>query len=191
MNNKPCLVLATQNEHKIKEIKEILGSILEYRILSDYVAIQVKEAGRTLLENSLAKALYAHKVTGLPALADDSGLFIDALDGEPGIFSARYGNTDTQRISRVLEKLQGRNNRCASFRAVFVLVLDSRTHKEFVGICPGSITNEPQGTHGFGYDPIFVPDGYNNTFAELGAETKNRISHRALALNKVKIYFSK
>lgn len=183
------LVLATRNEHKIEEIRQILGSGIDYRTLDQYGALQIKEAGRTLYENSLAKALYAHKVTGTPALADDSGLFIDALDGDPGVYSARYGATDEQRISRVLKNIRSQENRRASFRAVFVLVLNTSDHEAFEGICPGSITTESRGTHGFGYDPIFIPDGYTKTFAELGPEIKNRISHRARALEKLKQYF--
>jgi XTP/dITP diphosphohydrolase len=150
----------------------------------------VKEAGRTLHENSLAKALYAYQISGLPSLADDSGLFINALDGEPGVFSARYGRTDEQRIQRVLQNLREQHDRRAVFRAVFVLVTNTSAHQIFEGICQGSITSEPRGDHGFGYDPIFIPDGYNETFAELGPDVKNTISHRSLALEKVKAYLS-
>lgn len=181
-------VLATRNQHKIKEIKQILGSDFEYQTLSDYIAIQIKEAGRTLLENSLAKAAFTYKVSQLPSLADDSGLFVDALNNEPGIFSARYGANDEQRIARVLQNLEGQNNREASFKAVFVLYFALKTYVSFEGICSGQITHEPRGTHGFGYDPIFVPEGYKKTFAELGASVKNAVSHRARALHKIREY---
>jgi len=190
MDRLDYLVLATRNQHKINEIKEILGPTLMYRVLSDYVAIQIQEAGRTLLENSMAKALFAHKISNHPALADDSGLFVDALDGEPGIYSARYGTDDQQRIARVLDKLQGNENRRASFRAVFVLYMSTDAYKTFEGICAGNIAYESRGTKGFGYDPIFIPQGFTQTFAELGADVKNKISHRALALKKLKAYLT-
>lgn len=182
------LILATHNRHKILEIEQILGSTVHYRPLSDYVAIQIQEAGRSLLENSLAKAMFAHKMSGLPALADDSGLFIDALDNEPGVYSARYGSNDHQRITRVLDRLRDTENRGAAFKAVFVLYTGSNEYRTFEGICPGTIAHEPRGTDGFGYDPIFIPQGYSRTFAELGAGVKNEISHRARALRKVKEY---
>jgi XTP/dITP diphosphohydrolase len=188
MRHIECIVLATCNQHKIEEIKNILGTDIAYRTLSDYVAIQIREAGRTLLENSLAKATYAYKVSELPSLADDSGLFIDALDGGPGIFSARYGKTDQQRITRILDELRDSKDRRASFKAVFVLSLGTTKYEAFEGICPGIIADEPRGIHGFGYDPVFIPEGYTQTFAELGSEVKNRISHRARALQKVKEY---
>jgi XTP/dITP diphosphohydrolase len=182
------LILATRNQHKIHEIEQILGPTLKYQSLSNYVAVQIQEAGRTLLENSIAKAMFAHKISTLPALADDSGLFIDVLDGEPGIYSARYGSNDAQRIARVLDKLRDGEKRGASFKTVFVLMFAADNYQMFEGICPGTIAYEPRGTHGFGYDPIFIPQGYTRTFAELGAEVKNRISHRALALKQLKEY---
>lgn len=188
MEHIDTLVLATRNQHKIQEIERILGPGPAYRTLSDYVAIQIQEAGQTLFENSLAKAMFAHKISGFPALADDSGLFINALDSEPGIYSARYGKSDRQRIARVLEKLQAKEDRGASFKAVFVLYRGANDYQTFEGVCPGRIAHEPRGTHGFGYDPIFIPQGHTRTFAELGAEAKNKISHRALALKQLKEY---
>jgi XTP/dITP diphosphohydrolase len=184
------LVLATHNVHKIQEIKRILGSIVTFRTLQEFVPGQIKETGHTLHENSLAKALYAHTIAKLPSLADDSGLFVKALNGEPGVFSARYGRTDVQRIQRVLMNLEGQKDRRAEFRAVFVLVRDSTTNTVFEGICQGTIACKPRGDHGFGYDPIFIPDGYTQTFAELGPGVKNSMSHRALALKKVRMYLS-
>lgn len=138
------------------------------------------------MENSLAKALFAFKVSNRPALADDSGLFIDALEGEPGIFSSRYGYDDVDRIARILKNLHDSEDRSASFRAVFVYYYELQRYEFFEGECRGTIAYEPRGNNGFGYDPIFIPDGYNKTFAELGKEIKNRISHRALALAKFK-----
>ncbi|MBN2619627.1 RdgB/HAM1 family non-canonical purine NTP pyrophosphatase [candidate division WOR-3 bacterium] len=188
MKHVDTLILATRNQHKIHEIEQILGPALIYRSLSDYVAVQIPETGQTLFENSMAKARFAHKISTLPALADDSGLFINALDGEPGIYSARFGSNDEQRIARVLDKLQNEEERRAHFEAVFVLMIGADEYQMFEGICSGTIANEPRGTHGFGYDPIFIPHGYTRTFAELGAEVKNKISHRALALKQLKEY---
>jgi XTP/dITP diphosphohydrolase len=182
------LVLATHNRYKIEEIRQILGPGRIYRILSEYVAVQVHEVGRTLLENSMAKAVFAYKVSSLPALADDSGLFIDALNGEPGIHSARYGSSDEQRIARVLDQLKEKDDRKATFKAVFIFYLGTDDYQSFEGICLGHIAHRPCGKWGFGYDPIFIPEGYTQTFAELGPEVKNQISHRARALKKLKAY---
>lgn len=184
MRSRISLLLATRNQHKILEIKDILGSDIDFLLIDDYLSIDIREAGRTLTENSLAKARYAYEVTGKPSLADDSGLFVTALDDAPGVFSARYGKDDADRIERVLTELQGKHDRRAVFRAVFVYYTAPDTYHVFEGECPGEITNEPRGMNGFGYDPIFIPRGYKRTFAELGQKTKNRISHRARALKK-------
>ena len=182
------LLLATRNKHKILEIKDILGSDIDFLFIDDYLSIDIREAGRTLAENSLAKARYAYEVTGKPSLADDSGLFVTALDNAPGVFSARYGKDDADRIERVLTELQGKHDRSAVFRAVFVFYTAPDSYYTFDGECPGEIIHEPRGKNGFGYDPIFVPRGYKHTFAELGQKTKNRISHRARALKKFRRY---
>jgi XTP/dITP diphosphohydrolase len=184
------LLLATKNPHKLEEIKSILGKAagITYLSLHDFPGFAIKETGRSLMQNSLLKAGFAFKISGSPSLADDSGLFIDALDGEPGIFSSRYASTDRARIDKVLKMLRLKVDRTAQFRAVFVYYFAPRQFLAFEGICPGSIALEPRGTNGFGYDPIFIPDGYKKTFAELGPEIKNRISHRARALRKFKAY---
>jgi len=182
------IVLATRNEHKIVEIKAMLGSIVDCRTLRDYLNITVKEAGRTLLENSLAKAAFTFKATGQPSLADDSGLFVEALDGEPGVYSSRYGKNDTERINKLLRNLEMKKNRAAAFRAVFVYYFAPQKYDIFRGKCNGEIALEPRGTHGFGYDPIFIPHGYTKTFSELGPDVKNKISHRAKALQEFKRY---
>ena len=182
------IVLATRNEHKIVEIKAMLGSIVDCRTLRDYLNITVKEAGRTLLENSLAKAAFTFKATGQPSLADDSGLFVEALDGEPGVYSSRYGKNDTERINKLLRNLEMKKNRAAAFRAVFVYYFAPQKYDVFRGKCNGEIALEPRGTHGFGYDPIFIPHGYTKTFSELGPDVKNKISHRAKALQEFKRY---
>jgi XTP/dITP diphosphohydrolase len=190
MDREKPLVLATRNQNKIEEIKYILGPNFAYQTLNDYVSIQIPEQGETLLENSLTKAKFAYQISNLPAIADDSGLFIDALDGEPGVFSARYGKSDAQRIAHVLTRLQEKDDRSASFKAVFVLFLGVDNYQVFEGTCAGRIAHKPHGTHGFGYDPIFIPQGYNRTFSELGPEIKNTISHRARALKKLKAYLN-
>jgi XTP/dITP diphosphohydrolase len=191
MRSRFQIVLATRNAHKIAEIKSILGPDIEYLTLGEFGKIKCREAGRTLLENSLIKAEFTFRVTGKPSLADDSGLFIDALDGAPGIFSSRYGKDDAQRIRRVLDELGDTKDRTARFMAVFVFYLAPGKYESFAGECAGRIAAEPKGAAGFGYDPIFIPRGYRRTFAELGAETKNRISHRATALKKFKGYLLK
>lgn len=184
MKSRMSLLLATRNQHKIVEIKDILGADIDYLQIDDYIAIDIREAGRTLVENSLTKARFAFEVTGKPSLADDSGLFITALDNAPGVFSSRYGKDDTDRIGRVLSELSGIQNREAAFRAVFVFYEAPELYHIFEGECRGEIIHEPRGSHGFGYDPIFIPRGYKRTFAQLGQKTKNRISHRARALKK-------
>ncbi len=182
------ILLATKNEHKIKEIKEILTTTVDFKVLGDYVNIEIQETGRTLTENSLFKAAFAFKVSNIPSLADDSGLFVEALDGEPGIYSSRYGKDDRERIARVLKNLESTKNRRATFKAVFVYYYAPNRYEAFKGECRGNIATEPRGNHGFGYDPIFIPKGYKRTFAELGQEVKNRISHRLKALTKFKNY---
>ena len=182
------IVLATRNQHKIDEIKDIIDLDIGYKTLSDYVSISITEAGRTLLENSLAKAAFAFKISQRPSLADDSGLFVDALNGAPGVFSARYGANDNDRIARLLKELADVHERGAQFKAVYVYYYGMNLYRIFEGCCLGDITAEPRGSGGFGYDPIFIPRGYKKTFAELGSKTKNRISHRAKALKKFQRY---
>jgi XTP/dITP diphosphohydrolase len=190
LSNSLELLLATKNPHKLEEIKNILGKTAGITFLSlhDLPGFAIKETGRSLLQNSLLKAEFAFKVSNKPSLADDSGLFIDALDGEPGVFSSRYASTDQARIDKVLKMMRLKINRTAQFKAVFVYYFAPQRYQSFEGICPGSIALEARGANGFGYDPIFVPDGYNKTFAEMTPKTKNRISHRSRALRKFKAY---
>lgn len=184
------LLLATKNQHKLEEIKDILGKAagITYLSLGNFPGFTIKETGRSLLQNSLLKAEFAFKVSGKAALADDSGLFIDALDGEPGVFSSRYASTDQARIDKILRLLHSKTNRTAQFRAVFVYYFAPQQYQAFEGVCPGSIAIEPRGANGFGYDPIFIPDGHKKTFAEMTPKTKNRISHRSRALMKFRKY---
>ena len=184
----PHIILATRNQHKVAEIEKIIGDAVVIQRVNDLLNINIPECGRTLLENSLAKAAFVYQLRGQATLADDSGLFVDALDGEPGVFSARYGRDDESRIGRLLKNLAGKKNRRAVFRAVFIYYFGHQKYEAFEGECKGEISMVPRGKQGFGYDPIFIPDGYKKTFAELGPATKNRISHRARALLKFRKY---
>ncbi|MEO0137362.1 MAG: RdgB/HAM1 family non-canonical purine NTP pyrophosphatase [candidate division WOR-3 bacterium] len=181
------IVLATKNSKKIEEIKEILNlkNVVFYPY-TYFLEITIPEPGETLLENSLLKAEFVHRITRLPTLADDSGLFIEALDNGPGVLSARYGPDDRARIERILKELGTSRNRKAWFRAVFVYYYDIKKFAVFQGEIEGRIAYAPRGDSGFGYDPIFIPKGYRKTFAELGPSIKNKISHRARALKKFK-----
>jgi non-canonical purine NTP pyrophosphatase (RdgB/HAM1 family) len=185
---RPCIILATRNQHKVAEIEKIIGDIVTVQQLDDLFKINIPECGRTLLDNSLAKAAFVYQLRGQATLADDSGLFVEALDGEPGVFSARYGRDDENRIRRLLKNLTDRGNRRAAFRAVFVYYFGHGKYEAFEGECAGEIAHAPRGEYGFGYDPVFIPMGYKKTFAELGPKTKNRISHRARALRKFREY---
>ncbi len=183
------LVLATRNSGKIKEMKYKLK---EYPVivecLMDYPEIpEIEEIGKTFAENASIKAKTVAKWTKLPALADDSGLEIDYIGKKPGIYSSRWGRTDQERIKKVLDTLQNTKSeqREARFVCAMSLVLPGQGNYKTKGICSGRITLTPKGAEGFGYDPIFIPDGYDQTFAELGVNVKNRISHRAVALEKM------
>jgi XTP/dITP diphosphohydrolase len=186
------IVLATRNKHKIEEIQTILKDLrLEILTLNDFPDVPVlKEEGSTVQENSLQKAHAVHVHTKLPALADDSGLEVFFLNGRPGVISARYagdGATDEENNAKLLGKMRGvaPRRRRAQFRAV--LTLCSHNGREVTeGVCPGRLAESPRGTNGFGYDPIFIPDGFLRTYAELTSEEKNKISHRAKALEKMR-----
>ena len=182
------IVLATRNKHKILEIKTILGDLpLEILTLNDFPDVPpLREDGASFRDNSLQKAQAVHQYTKLPALADDSGLEVFFLNGRPGVLSARYasdGASDEQNNEKLLGQMRGvaPRRRNAQFRAVLTLLDDQRADVT-EGICPGTLAESGRGTNGFGYDPIFVPDGFSRTYAELTAEEKNKISHRARAL---------
>jgi len=185
---RPRIVLATRNMNKVVEIEKIIGDLVETEMFGDYVKVDIPEFGRSLFDNSYAKAAFAYRLSGKPSLADDSGLFVDSLGGEPGIYSARYGENDEARIKRLLKNLEHAENRTAAFRVVFVYYFSDGKYSVFEGECAGRIAHRARGRSGFGYDPVFVPDGYKKTFAELGPELKNRISHRAKALQKFREY---
>lgn len=189
------IVFATNNTHKLEEIRQILGERFEILSLSDIgCTADIPETSETLEGNALQKAQYVSKRYGLTVFADDTGLEVDALGGEPGVHSARYADgTDHDseaNMRKLLDRLDGQTDRRARFRTVIALI---RNHPDdivtfFEGKVEGCITTEKHGTEGFGYDPIFQPEGYDKTFAELGADIKNTISHRARAVEKLAAY---
>ncbi len=179
------LLVATHNQHKKEEIQQILGHDFVVKSLTDYgIHEEIVEDGGSFNANALIKAKYCFEKTGIPSLGDDSGLVVESLDGRPGIFSARYaGDHDfAKNIARVLSEMEGVENR----KAYFITVLcyyDDQGAQYFEGRVHGNLLLENKGFKGFGYDPIFVPDGYGMTFAEMNPEDKNRISHRKQALD--------
>ncbi len=182
------LVFATNNQHKLEEVSHILGDKIELLSLKDINCdTDIPETADTLEGNALLKARYIYQNYGLDAFGDDTGLEIEALNNEPGIYSARYAGEDKNseaNMLKVLHNLDGIKNRNARFRTAISLIRDGKEYL-FEGIINGKIIEEKRGEAGFGYDPIFMPEGYDKTFAELGEDTKNTISHRALAINKL------
>lgn len=200
------IVFATNNQHKLSEIRSILGESIEVLSLKDIGCnVDILETGKTLEENALQKAQYVYDHYHISVFADDTGLEVDALNGAPGIYSARYASMEAgaheashdaeANMSRLLRELGENNNRRARFRTVIALILKKdvcpcgctsiKEIHQFEGIVEGQIIKERRGGEGFGYDPIFQPDGYEETFAELGMEIKNHISHRARAVKKL------
>ena len=194
MNNRlsqlETIVLASRNKHKIKELRATLVPLgIDLKSTYDFPNLQEVEEDRDTLEgNALKKAQYVYAETGLPALADDTGLEVAALDGRPGVYSARYAGpsaTSQDNIDKLLQEMSEvpAVNRDAQFRTVVALVSDEG-NQTFEGVCPGQILSNEQGSEGFGYDPVFQPDGYEETFAELTPSVKNNISHRGKAITK-------
>ena len=196
-------VFATNNQHKLQEIRDILGSEFEIVSLKDIGCdVDIPETGNTLEENAMQKAQYVYDHYNLSCFADDTGLEVEALNGEPGVHSARYAEgTDHDseaNMAKLLSNLEGKDNRKARFRTVIALIQKQdvcpcgctsiKKVNRFEGIVDGSIATEKHGTAGFGYDPIFVPEGYDKSFAELGESIKNAISHRARAVAKLAEY---
>lgn len=188
------LVFASNNAHKLDEIRAILGGIFEIKSLKEIGCNDdIPETGSTFAENALQKAQYVKDHYGFDCFADDSGLQVEALDNEPGVYSARYAvmngreplpTKDEANMNILLERLADKENKKACFRTSIALVYEGETHF-FDGIVEGHIISEKRGSEGFGYDPIFVPEGYDQTFAELGTDIKNGISHRARAVAKL------
>lgn len=187
------LIFATHNAHKADEVKAIVGNLFEVKNLSDINFFdEIPETGNTFKENAFQKVKYLHDKLNCNCFADDSGLSVDALNGEPGIFSARYAGepSNSQRnTEKLLDALKNISNRKAQFTCVIAVILDGQPHF-FEGVIHGTITETPYGEGGFGYDPVFIPDGYDKTFAELPADIKNKISHRAIALEKFKQFLN-
>jgi XTP/dITP diphosphohydrolase len=182
------LVFATNNQHKVKELQALLGDHFEILSLRDIGCNNdIPEDQPTLEGNASQKAFYVYENFSYPCFADDTGLEIEALGGAPGVFSARYAGEEKNsraNMDKVLKQLEKINNRKARFRTVISLVIDGR-EKQFEGIAEGVITREKHGEGGFGYDPVFLPEGYNKTFAEMELQEKNKISHRAKAVQKL------
>jgi len=182
------LVFATNNAHKLEEVRAILEPEITIISLNDLDCHDdIPEIADTLEGNALLKATYIHNKFGLDCFADDTGLEINELNGDPGVYSARYAgenNNAYNNMSKVLSLLGNSRNRKACFRTVIALIIDQQT-LFFEGKIDGTIALKPLGESGFGYDPIFIPEGYSLSFAQISSETKNAISHRALAINKL------
>ena len=181
------LVFATNNTHKTEEVANILASEYQVLNLKDInCLVDIPETGNTFAENATLKSTYVFQNYHLDCFADDSGLEVEALNNEPGIFSARYSGVkdDATNLQLLLKNLEGVSNRKARFKTVISLLKNGENHL-FEGVIEGTIRTEPMGSKGFGYDPIFQPDGYDITFAEMEMSEKNKISHRALAMQKL------
>lgn len=191
---KKKLVFATNNAHKLEEIRAILGDKMEILSLADINChADIPETANTLEGNAHLKSEYVYNHYGLDCFADDTGLEVEALDGAPGVYSARYagdGHDSQVNMQKLLKEMEEKNNRKAQFRTVISLI-EKGEEKLFEGIVRGKITQEKRGNSGFGYDPVFQPEGFDVTFAEMGSEVKNKISHRARAVKALCDYLSK
>ena len=201
------IILATNNEHKLSEIRSIFDKDIEVLSMKDVgIDTDIEENGETIFENSRIKAVYVTtelKKKNFPfpytVISDDTGLMVEALNGEPGVYSARYaggeGHDSEANMQLLLKKLNGCENRKAHFSTIITLIEEKASFLShmmfFEGRVDGTILKEKHGTEGFGYDPIFQPDGYDCAFAELGIDIKNKISHRAIAIGKVAEYLAK
>ncbi len=190
------LVLATTNKNKVKEFQEMVGDFpVEIRSISDFGTIpECIEDGETFDDNAYKKAVHTAKILGLPAIADDSGLVVEALDGAPGVYSARYAGenaTDEENCRKLLKEMEGITNRKAAFQCVLSIAVPSGPALTYEGSCEGTILEEKRGESGFGYDPLFYFEEFGKTFAECNSEEKNRVSHRGKALAEVRDEFDK
>lgn len=181
-------VFATNNAHKLEEVKALLGDKIELLSMKDIkCSADIPETETTLEGNALLKARYIYENYHINCFADDTGLEVETLNGAPGVYSARYAGEEHNseaNMKKLLHELEGVENRKAQFRTIFALIIDGKEHL-FEGIVKGEIIKQRKGNAGFGYDPIFVPEGYTQTFAEMGSEEKNKISHRAKAVGKL------
>ncbi|MBW2710931.1 MAG: XTP/dITP diphosphatase [Deltaproteobacteria bacterium] len=196
MQHQIILVIATRNKGKTKEIKDLFKDFpIDIKNIDDFDPIpHLEEDGDTFDENAYKKASFAARILGLPALADDSGLTVEALKGAPGIHSARYAGenaTDEQRYLKLLSEMEGVSNRKAAFECVISIAVPTGPALTYEARCEGLITEVPAGSSGFGYDPVFYYPPYKKTFAELTRQEKNRVSHRGKALAELKDEFDK
>ncbi len=187
------LVFVTNNPHKVEEVQNVLGDKIKILTLKDVNFFEdIPETGQTIEENALQKARYFYQKTHRDCFADDTGFEVEALNGLPGVHSARFASDHDfeKNMFKVLELMQDKTNRKARFRTVIALILNGKEYL-FEGIVNGYVTQQPLGSNGFGYDPIFVPDGYSQTFAQMSLEQKNKISHRARAVEKLAEFLKK
>lgn len=191
----PVLVIATRNAHKTQEIREMIGDRYKVLDVNDFPDLPaVEETGTTFLENATLKAVaISREVPGI-ILSDDSGLEVDALDGAPGVWSSSYGGEEgnhPRNNARLMEEMAGKTDRAARFRCTMVLAQGGEVLADFSGTVEGRILEQPYGAGGFGYDPLFAPEGHDRSFAELGPEVKNALSHRGRALAQVAEWLEK
>jgi XTP/dITP diphosphohydrolase len=192
--SKTTICVASNNTHKIEELKQMLGAQFDLKTMAEIGCHdEIEEYGTTFQQNSQIKADYIFQKYALNVIADDSGLEVEYLDNKPGVYSARYAGEPTNHaanIQKLLQELEDATNRNAAFKTVITLILDGNTYF-FEGEIKGSITKELKGEGGFGYDPVFVPEGFEKTFAELGSEIKNSVSHRGRAIAKMLDFLQK
>jgi len=196
MQDRISLVVATRNPGKTLEIRDLLKSFpVDIKNLEDFGPIaEIREDGETFDENAYKKASVTARILGLPAIADDSGLVVESLDGRPGVHSARYAGesaSDEDRYRKLLKELEGETNRNAAFECVISIAVPTGPALTYEGRCEGKIAEKPEGENGFGYDPVFYFPDYDKTFAQLTMEEKSRISHRGKALREVAAEFDK
>lgn len=188
------IVFATNNSHKMAEVSAILSSDFQLLSLKDINCLEeIPETQETIEGNALQKARYINEKFGIDCFADDTGLIVESLNGAPGVYSARYAGEECNsenNIQKLLKELDGKANRKAYFKTVAALILDGKEYL-FEGKICGQILMEKRGNEGFGYDPVFLPDGYDLSFAQMGMDIKNEISHRALAMRKLSDFLNK
>ena len=190
------IVLATSNQNKVREFSDLLADFpVDIKCLSDFKGLpSVVEDGLTFDDNAYKKAHHYAKVLGVPAIADDSGLCVNALNGAPGVYSARYsgeGATDEQNCTKLLKELSGIDDRSAAFHCVLSIAVPAGPALTYEGTCEGVILDEPQGENGFGYDPVFYFEPLGRTFAQLSLDEKNKVSHRGKVMAELRLEFSK
>ncbi|MCB0494934.1 MAG: non-canonical purine NTP diphosphatase [Cyclobacteriaceae bacterium] len=188
------LCFATNNAHKLRELRQLVAPEIELLSLEDIgCSDEIPETGNTLQENALQKAEFIKQKYGISCFADDTGLEVAYLNGAPGVYSARYAGEPSDSIKNVellLTNLEGAPDRSAQFRTVIALLIDNAPPVYFEGTVKGEITQNPRGESGFGYDPVFIPNGFRHTFAEMTPQQKNKISHRAIAVEKLVHFLS-